>query len=72
VAPVPLPPAVGRAIEQAISDHATGPIQLTPAALERTGTPPPAGCTARLALQDQGPPTWRQSQQTSNGSTPER
>ena len=43
---VPLPPAVGRAIDRAIDDRTAGPILLTPGAPGWTGTAPPAGCAA--------------------------
>ena len=41
---VPLPPAVGRAIDRAIGDRARGPILSTAAASGWTGTRPPAAC----------------------------
>jgi integrase len=45
VALAPLPPAVGRAIDQAIGDRPSGPILRTVAAPAWTGTAPPADCT---------------------------
>ena len=41
---VPLPPAVGRAIDRAIADRAAGPILLNRTADGWTGTRPPAAC----------------------------
>jgi integrase/recombinase XerD len=40
---VPLPPAVGRAIDRAVSDRAAGPILRNTLAGGWAGTPPPAG-----------------------------
>ncbi|HSJ21656.1 MAG TPA: hypothetical protein VK964_13875 [Nocardioidaceae bacterium] len=43
---VPLPPAVGRALERSIAERASGPILLTSSGTRRTGTAPPGGCAA--------------------------
>jgi integrase len=40
---VPLPPAVGRAIDRAVGERTAGPILLNRAAPAWTATPPPAG-----------------------------
>ena len=43
---VPLPPAVGRAIDRAVGDRTAGRSCSTAAAPGWTATPPPAGCGA--------------------------
>jgi hypothetical protein len=56
IALVPLPPAVGRAIERAIDDRTTGSILLTSEAHEWTATAPPDDCTASPNRPESGSP----------------
>jgi hypothetical protein len=45
---IPLPPAVGRAIDQAIGTRTSGPILLNSRGAGWTATPPPAACSGSL------------------------